>query len=191
MNSTKIIVIQLKELLYTVVFAVLGLILIGALIFMFLPNKKDKTTQVQYQPGIYSSSFMLKEQPVNLEVTVNENEITSVRLMDMTSELELMYPLVQPTIATLERQIVKHQRVDLTLDSDSPATSQVLLQAVENALSKAKVPQKQVIPQEKVIPPGESIEKKEDAVKPETTSKTDPFKKDTGVQEQKIPTSDE
>jgi uncharacterized protein with FMN-binding domain len=191
MNSTKIIVIQLKELLYTVVFAVLGLILIGALIFMLLPNKKDKTTQVQYQPGIYSSSFMLKEQPVNLEVTVNENEITSVRLMDMTSELELMYPLVQPTIATLERQIVKHQRLDITLASDSPATSQVLLQAVENALSKAKVPQKQVIPQEKVIPPGESIEKKEDAVKPETTSQTDPFKKDTEVQEQKVPTSDE
>ena len=42
-SKTKIVVLHLKELIYTAIFAVLGILLILLLIFMFLPDKKEKS----------------------------------------------------------------------------------------------------------------------------------------------------
>ena len=44
-SKTKIVVLHLKELVYTAIFATLGILLIILLIFMFLPNGKDKDTK--------------------------------------------------------------------------------------------------------------------------------------------------
>ena len=45
MAKTKIVVIQMKELIYTAIFAGLGILLIVLLIIMFVPSggKKEKT----------------------------------------------------------------------------------------------------------------------------------------------------
>ena len=42
MAKTKIVVIQMKELIYTAIFAGLGILLIVLLIIMFLPDKSNK-----------------------------------------------------------------------------------------------------------------------------------------------------
>ena len=42
MAKTKIVVIQMKELIYTAIFAGLGILLIVLLIIMFLPDKSKK-----------------------------------------------------------------------------------------------------------------------------------------------------
>ena len=42
MAKTKIVVIQMKELIYTAIFAGLGILLIVLLIIMFLPDKQRK-----------------------------------------------------------------------------------------------------------------------------------------------------
>jgi len=44
MSSTKIIVLQLKEIIYTLLFAIIGFILLMVLIFYFIPGKKRKRT---------------------------------------------------------------------------------------------------------------------------------------------------
>ena len=41
-SKTKIVVLHLKELIYTGIFAVLGILFIILLIIMFLPRNKDK-----------------------------------------------------------------------------------------------------------------------------------------------------
>ena len=40
-SKTKIVVLHMKEIIYTVIFAALAILLILLLVFMFLPNKKD------------------------------------------------------------------------------------------------------------------------------------------------------
>ena len=46
MAKTKIVVIQLKEIIYTIIFAALGILLILLLIFMFSgKDKEDSDTQ--------------------------------------------------------------------------------------------------------------------------------------------------
>ena len=39
--KTKIVVLHMKELIYTLIFAGLGILLIFLLLFMFLPGKED------------------------------------------------------------------------------------------------------------------------------------------------------
>lgn len=53
-SKTKIVVLHMKELIYTAIFAVLGILLILLLIFMFLPddNTDGKTEEtMQYVAG--------------------------------------------------------------------------------------------------------------------------------------------
>ena len=45
-KKTKIIVLHMKELIYTGIFVVLGIILILLLIFMFMPDKDGKEEDV-------------------------------------------------------------------------------------------------------------------------------------------------
>ena len=40
-SKTKIVVLHMKELIYTVVFVVLGILLVLLLVYMFLPDKRD------------------------------------------------------------------------------------------------------------------------------------------------------
>ena len=48
-SKTKIIVLHMREIIYTVVFAVLALILILLLFFMFGPKKEEKKPEVENQ----------------------------------------------------------------------------------------------------------------------------------------------
>ena len=47
MSKTKIVVLHMKELIYTGIFAALGILFIALLIMMFLPGKKDSDTPAQ------------------------------------------------------------------------------------------------------------------------------------------------
>lgn len=72
MAKTKIIVIQTKELIYTAIFAGLGILLILLLVFMFLPSKssddnKTEQTGSTYAPGVYTSQVKLGESTLNLD----------------------------------------------------------------------------------------------------------------------------
>ena len=63
MQSTpKIMVLQLKEVLYTAIFIIVAIVLIFLLIFMFLPdkNKESKTDETgTYNSGSYTASIVL------------------------------------------------------------------------------------------------------------------------------------
>ena len=70
MAKTKIVVIQMKELIYTAIFAGLGILLIVLLIIMFLPDKSNKektgSTNQIYTPGVYTSQIKLVDTTLNL-----------------------------------------------------------------------------------------------------------------------------
>ena len=53
-SKTKIIVLHMREIIYTVVFAVLALILILLLFFMFGPKKEAKK---DFRPDIYAGNL--------------------------------------------------------------------------------------------------------------------------------------
>ncbi|TCT14333.1 uncharacterized protein with FMN-binding domain [Natranaerovirga pectinivora] len=138
--STKIIVIQLREIIYTAIFVGLGIFLIFLLIFMFSPKKNDATTPTMtYIPGVYTSSMVLENQAVNVEVRVNENEITSVKIVDLHPAVETLYPLLQPSLEHISSQLTSNTDVaEVTFNADHKYTSSLIMDAIKNSLEKAQ-----------------------------------------------------
>lgn len=140
-SKTKIVVLHMKELVYTAIFSVLGIVLILLLIFMFLPDKKsDKNAEetMQYVAGVYTSSIQLNDNAIDVEVAVDSNHINSIALINLDETTAAMYPLMQPALDNLTQQIYEKQSLeDISYGEDTQYTSTVLLNAIRSALKKA------------------------------------------------------
>ena len=163
--KTKIVVLHMKELIYTGIFAVLGILFVVLLVMMFLPDKEDSggsdyptgtespegnaagpedtsptsDTVSLYIPGVYNTELVLGDQTLNVEVMVNRDAITSIQLVNLSEAVTTMYPLLQPAFDSLAAQICEQQSLDnISYDADSKYTSLVLLEAIRNSLEKAQ-----------------------------------------------------
>lgn len=138
-SKTKIIVLHMKEILYTAIFAILAIVLILLLVFMFLPKvNASREKSAQYNPGIYTSDLTIGDTTLNLEVEVSESEITSIRFSNLNESVTAMYPLIQPAAESIAEQIISSQSLeDITYSDETFYTSQTILNAVDQALKKA------------------------------------------------------
>lgn len=153
-SKTKIIVLHLKELIYTGIFAVLGILFIVLLVIMFLPKDKKTDTpdtdtgtdtaddpeavETSYIPGVYTTSLILGDHTIDVEVIVDQHLITSVRLVNLDEAVTTMYPLIQPAFTSLAEQIYEKQSLEnITYADENKYTSLVLLEAVQSSLDKA------------------------------------------------------
>ena len=120
-SKTKIVVLHMKEIIYTVIFAALALLLILLLVFMFLPNKNESENSKQkYIPGVYTSDVTLNNTALEVEVTVDESHINSIRFSNLDESVAAMYPLVQPAIEDIAEQIYDSQSLEnIQYSSDS------------------------------------------------------------------------
>lgn len=149
--KTKIIVLRMREVIYTAIFAVLGICLIILLIFMFLKGKSENdipllpqgtSESANYIAGVYQTSVVLRNEIISVEVIVDKNHINSVRLLGTNDMVTTMFPLFEPTMTELAAQIIETQSLDnITYPENSKYTSLVLINAVKNALNKAVIPQ--------------------------------------------------
>ena len=147
-SKTKIVVLHVKELIYTGIFVVLGILFLVLLIVMFLPDKKENQETmapgvteetVKYVPGVYTTSLILNGNVVEIEVTVDEYNINSVRLKNLDDAATTMYPLLEPAFDNLATQIVENQSLsNLTFPEENQYTSMVLEEAIYNTFEKAK-----------------------------------------------------
>ena len=141
-GKTKIVVLHTKEIIYTGLFAVLGIILILLLIYMFQPGNSDTAQKSAYIPGIYHSIMELGENTVDIEVVVDEDRIHSIDMTYLSESVATMYPLMEPTLDTLAVQIYEKQSLNnITYSEENRYTSMLLLGTIEQALEKAKVPE--------------------------------------------------
>ena len=192
--NTKIVVLRRKELLYTGIFAALGVLFVILLLMLLLPGKdtdapygtpdspdgtaatampdnvadlgrssqfsdaEDASTGAvdnagavldsvsgpvgtdnTYIPGIYTTELILGSETANVEVIVNDHAITSLSLADPDETLTTMYPLLEPTMDSLNKQICETQDLSqVTYSAETRYTSLVLLEAVRASLEKAK-----------------------------------------------------
>lgn len=139
-SKTKIVVLHMKEIIYTVIFAVLAIVLILLLIFMFRPGHHSGSNDKKiYTPGIYTSNITLNNTALEVEVTVDETHINSIRFTNLNDSITTMYPFIEPAIEDIAEQVYKKQSLEnIQYSSDTPYTSQLIVQAIENALKKAE-----------------------------------------------------
>lgn len=139
--QTKIVVIKAKEIIYTGIFLVLGIILIVLLVSMFGKEKNKKTeTTGKYNPGVYSSTITLGENTLNVSVSVDKDTISGVTIENLDETVTTMYPLLEPALNEINEQITVVESVDdITYSKDNQYTYIILNQAIKNALEQATV----------------------------------------------------
>lgn len=141
-SKTKIIVLRSKELIYTGLFVLLGILFVVLLLIMFLPGSENTALENEavYVPGIYTTSLMLKDHTVDIEVVVDSNNINSIRIVNLDEAVTTMFPLIEPSFADLSGQILENQSLDqITYSENNKYTSLILLDAIEASLDKAYV----------------------------------------------------
>ena len=145
MNSkTRIVVLHQKEVIYTAIFVLLGILFIILMLFMFLPGRSKQgdtpKNDAAYVPGIYTTTIMLGENTVDIEVYVDANNINSIRMVNLSESIATLYPLMEPAFEELVTQICRTQSLEnITYSSDSKYTSLLLLEAINHSLQKAAV----------------------------------------------------
>lgn len=147
-SKTKIVVLHMKEVIYTVIFLALALLTVILLFFMFGspkqssgPSLSEQPTADKYIAGVYTTSIRLNDNTFDVQVTVDPNHINSIQLVNLSASTTAIYPLMEPTLESLAKQICETQSTDhLTFEEDNKYTSTLLLEAIKTALSKA-VPQ--------------------------------------------------
>ena len=141
-SRTKIIVLHMKEIIYTAIFAALGILLIVLLVIMFRPGTGEENAGIekQYTPGIYTSTLTLNNTNLEVEVSVDESRTNSIRFSNLDETVTAMFPLIQPAIEDIAEQVYKTQSLDdIVLSDDAPYTSQIILDAIKEAVAKAAV----------------------------------------------------
>ena len=147
-SKTRIVVLHMKEVIYTAIFLLLGLLMIILLLIMFGPSKDKETAASvqttsaltgQYLPGVYSTAIELNDNTFDVEVTVNADKIKAIRLVNLSESTSAMFPLMEPALESLASQIYSSQSLDdIQYSEDQKYTSMILLNAIESALKKAE-----------------------------------------------------
>ena len=139
--KTKIVVLRMKELIYTGIFVGLALLLVVIFLAMFHGGKKDTPTAAEasaYKPGVYTASLALGSQNLDVEVIVDAARITDIRLVNLDDTIATMYPLMEPTLESLSSQILENQSTEnISYAENTKYTAYILLKAVQAALNKA------------------------------------------------------
>ena len=140
-SKTKIVVLHMKEIIYTTVFVVLGILLIILLAFMFFPKSEKRTSeQAKYVPGVYTSTVNINNTNLELEVSVDNSYMKAIRFNNLDESVTTMYPLVQPAIESIADQVYETQSLEnISYSQENAYTSQVIINAIEDALKKAEV----------------------------------------------------
>lgn len=131
--ASKIFVFKLKDIIKTAVFAVLGVIIIAAVIGFFSGSFKST-----YKEGTYDSEIILYGKPVALSVTVGKNEIESIALSPLNETQEVFYPTFGSCIDDISKEVIAAQSTDIELNKDYEVTGGILLAAIDDALEQAK-----------------------------------------------------
>ena len=119
-SKTKIVVLHMKEVIYTGIFLLL-LVILGVVMFLMFGSGKSKTA---------SSDAVSK---------YTQDQIQSIHLANLSESTSAMFPLVEPVLDSLSSQIYSGQSLDdLEYSSDQKYTALMLIHAIDEAVTKAE-----------------------------------------------------
>lgn len=140
-KKAKIVVLHMKELIYTGLFLILGILLVVIVVLMFSGKNSESVSNTLYTPGQYTTTLTFNGSVVDVKVTVDENSITAINLDNLEESISVMYPLMEPALEELTTQILETQSLDnISYADDRQYTSMLLLDAIASSLEQAKNP---------------------------------------------------
>ena len=154
-GSTRIVVIPLKKLIVMV--CVIAALIILAAIFIFGGSSSDaaKSTGVNiststdtvkkntscptYSPGVYTSSILLNGTPIDIQVTVDSDNINNIEMVNLSESVQTMYPMLNSSFDEIKTAVINNGSTDnITYNAGSKYSATMLLSAIDSALAKAR-----------------------------------------------------
>lgn len=147
MPGTKIVILRMREVIYTAIFVGLGILLLIILFFMFWPGKDEKTGQraetgseVQYQAGVYTKEIKIGEATVDLQVALDQDHVKSVKIVPLDESVTTMYPLMEPAVNTISEQLAAGTSVEeIELSEESQYTQEIIMKEVKSILNEETI----------------------------------------------------
>ena len=140
MVKSRFVVLQMKDIVRTGIFVIIGLILLIVLIWAIMPRGAGTDMGARnFTPGTYTSYIIIHNRPIGISVTVDESRIIDIALSEMEESQEVFYPLIRPTMATLSAEVISRQTTNIEAPADAAITSRILLDAINNALMQASM----------------------------------------------------
>ncbi|MBM6830151.1 hypothetical protein H9X85_11220 [Anaerotignum lactatifermentans] len=138
MRHTKFVVVKMRELLKTAVFAVLGVVILAGLITFFLRMGSGEESAGLYRDGSYEAALETGSVDAVVCVQIEKGKVKDVTLKETSEALTVMYPLVETAVEEV-RQEVKGKAPDLedTAQWDT-YSQQTVWEAVAQCLSEAR-----------------------------------------------------
>ncbi|MCD8327318.1 MAG: hypothetical protein LUC90_11790 [Lachnospiraceae bacterium] len=157
-KRTKIVVLHMKEVIYTGIFIFLGIVLIVLLAMMFWPGREmsgsasqpeqtkgaDTNTEAMeeaaaYLPGIYTASLELNGSTMEMQIIIESGGISNVSFTYMDDAIQTMYPLFEPVLESIASQLQEGVALeDVTYEDSQKYTATVLIEALEEVLESAR-----------------------------------------------------
>lgn len=138
MRNSKFIVVKLRELIKTIIFAVLGVIILIGLITFFLRMGNDAQTSM-YRDGTYEATLDLGRECAAIEVEIQDGRIAGLDMTQSNESVAVMYPMAQTALKEIGEQVVQTQSTaDMDISKQHTYTAKVLLAAIEDCLEQAK-----------------------------------------------------
>lgn len=140
-SKTKIVVIRCKELIAGIILSVIALAILALIVISLMNRNTHDTTPPsgRYTAGVYSSSVILNGNPVDIRVTVDEDNINNIEMVNISDSVTTMYPLIQNSFEEIKSSVIANGGVEgVTYSSENKYTSVMILKAIENALDKCR-----------------------------------------------------
>ena len=78
-------------------------------------------------PGVYSSTVLLGNMNVELQITVDKDHINSIDLVNLDESVTTLYPFMTPTLQELSATILKEQSIEsISFNDENRYTSTAL-----------------------------------------------------------------
>ncbi|MCI8751878.1 MAG: hypothetical protein K1W39_10120 [Lachnospiraceae bacterium] len=146
MSRTRIVILQMREIIYTAVFVGLGILLLIILFFMFWPDGKDENKEqadngktAVYEAGVYSKQMTVGDSVINLQVVLDEEQVKSVEMINLDDTVSAMYPLMKPSVESISNQLASGVSLDeVVLSDEGQYTEKMILNEVDSVLDEHK-----------------------------------------------------
>lgn len=107
---------------------------------MFLPKdeQEEKNATTSYIPGVYTSCMTLEDNDFTLQLTVDQDNINGIDLINEDEAVSAVYPLIPSCLDNIEAQLITGTDIDeLSYSEESKYTQLLLTDAIKDLISKA------------------------------------------------------
>ena len=150
MSNTKIVVLRSKEVITAAIFVGIAVIVLFVLLGFLFTGKNDSKTTAQsngdqkYEAGVYTKEFGDNEEEltigdsvVNLQLSLDEDRVKAVEFVNLSESVETMYPLMQPTVEKLSKQLAAGKTMEeIVVSEDTQYTEKILVETVSEMLKE-------------------------------------------------------